>query len=41
VQQADATVVTSAADVRDGDPLTIRFAADQLRVTAGRPVTPP
>jgi exodeoxyribonuclease VII large subunit len=35
VQQADATVVLSAAQVRDGEPLTIRFAGDQLQVTAG------
>jgi exodeoxyribonuclease VII large subunit len=40
-QRADATVVTSAADVQDGEPLTIRFAADQLRVTARGPVTSP
>jgi exodeoxyribonuclease VII large subunit len=36
VQQADATVVMSAAQVREGDPLTVRFADDQLIVTAGQ-----
>jgi exodeoxyribonuclease VII large subunit len=38
VQQADATVVLSAAQVGDGEALTVRFAADQLTVTAGQPV---
>jgi exodeoxyribonuclease VII large subunit len=36
VQQADASVVLSAAQVSDGEQLTVRFAADQLPVTAGR-----
>jgi exodeoxyribonuclease VII large subunit len=35
VQQADATVVLSAGQVSEGDPLTVRFADDQLNVTAG------
>jgi exodeoxyribonuclease VII large subunit len=35
VQQADATVVVSADQVSDGDLLTVRFATDQLQVTAG------
>ncbi len=34
VQQADATVVRSAAEVEDGAKLTVRFAEDQLTVTA-------
>jgi exodeoxyribonuclease VII large subunit len=34
VQQADATVVLSADQVTDGEILTVRFAADQLTVTA-------
>ena len=38
VQQADATVVLSAAQVSDGEALTVRFEADQLTVTAGQPV---
>jgi exodeoxyribonuclease VII large subunit len=38
VQQEDATVVLSAAQVSDGEALTVRFAADQLTVTAGQPV---
>jgi exodeoxyribonuclease VII large subunit len=33
VQQADATVVLSAAQVADGEKLRVRFAADQLNVT--------
>jgi exodeoxyribonuclease VII large subunit len=37
VQQADASVVLSAAQVADGEKLTVRFAADQLSVTAERP----
>jgi exodeoxyribonuclease VII large subunit len=37
VQQADATVVVSAAQVAEGEQLTVRFASDQLPVTAGRP----
>jgi exodeoxyribonuclease VII large subunit len=36
VQQPDATVVLSAAQVADGERLTVRFAADQLSVTADR-----
>ena len=35
VQRADSGVVTSAAQVSDGDQLTVRFADDQLPVTAG------
>jgi exodeoxyribonuclease VII large subunit len=35
VQQADGGVVTTAAQVSDGDLLTVRFAGDQLPVTAG------
>jgi exodeoxyribonuclease VII large subunit len=35
VQRADSGVVTSAAQVSDGDFLTVRFAEDQLPVTAG------
>jgi exodeoxyribonuclease VII large subunit len=34
VQHADASVVLSASEVATGDPLTVRFAADQLQVTA-------
>jgi exodeoxyribonuclease VII large subunit len=34
VQQADATVVRAAAQVSPGEPLTIRFAEDQLAVTS-------
>jgi len=34
VQQEDATVVLAAAQVADGERLTLRFADDQLRVTA-------
>jgi exodeoxyribonuclease VII large subunit len=34
VQSADAAVVRSAAQVAPGDPLTLRLADDQLRVTA-------
>jgi exodeoxyribonuclease VII large subunit len=38
VQSADAAVVRSAAQVAPGDPLTLRFADDQLSVTAeGQP----
>ena len=39
VQQADATVVLSATQVTEGEALTVRFAADQLSVTAGRHLT--
>jgi len=35
VQRADASVVLSAREVAAGDPLTVRFAEDELRVTAG------
>ncbi len=35
VQQADASVVLSATQVAHGESLTIRFAEDQLQVTAG------
>jgi exodeoxyribonuclease VII large subunit len=34
VQQADGHVVLRAAEVAAGDPLTVRFADDQLQVTA-------
>jgi exodeoxyribonuclease VII large subunit len=36
VQQSDATVVLSAAQVVHGERLSVRFAADQLSVTAER-----
>ena len=36
VQHADDSVVRSAAEVADAEPLTVRFAADQLSVTAAR-----
>jgi exodeoxyribonuclease VII large subunit len=35
VQRTDASVVLSASDVATGDPLTVRFADDELQVTAG------
>jgi exodeoxyribonuclease VII large subunit len=35
VQRADASVVLAAAEVSDGERLTVRFAEDQLAVTAG------
>jgi hypothetical protein len=35
VQQADAAVVLSASQVARGESLTVRFADDQLEVTAG------
>jgi exodeoxyribonuclease VII large subunit len=35
VQQADSAVVLSAGQVTPGEELTVRFAADQLQVTAG------
>lgn len=35
-QRADGTVVLAAAEVHDGEPLTLRFADDQLPVTANR-----
>lgn len=34
VQRSDASVVLSARQVAAGDPLTVRFASDQLQVTA-------
>jgi len=34
VQQSDSSVVLSASQVAGGDPLTVRFASDQLQVTA-------
>jgi exodeoxyribonuclease VII large subunit len=34
VQQSDSRVVLSAREVAAGDPLIVRFASDQLRVTA-------
>jgi exodeoxyribonuclease VII large subunit len=37
VQRPDASVVRAAAGIADGEPLTLRFAEDQLAVTAGRP----
>ena len=40
IQQADATVVRSAAQVEDGAKLTVRFAEDQLTVTAEAPGPP-
>jgi exodeoxyribonuclease VII large subunit len=33
VQQVDSAVVVSASQVTGGEPLTVRFAADQLQVT--------
>jgi exodeoxyribonuclease VII large subunit len=35
VQQADGSVVITAAQVKDGEVLAVRFADDQLQVTAG------
>src|ERR1700761_3277263 len=37
IQQADTSVVRSAAEVEDGAKLTVRFAEDQLTVTAEAP----
>jgi exodeoxyribonuclease VII large subunit len=37
VQRAGDGVVRAAADVTEGDKLTVRFADDQLDVTAGKP----
>jgi exodeoxyribonuclease VII large subunit len=37
VQRADDGVVRAAADVTEGQRLTVRFADDQLDVTAGKP----
>ncbi len=40
IQQADASVVRFAAEVEDGAKLTVRFAEDQLTVTAEAPGPP-
>ena len=40
VQQADASVVRAAGEVDDGAKLTLRFAEDQLTVTADSPAEP-
>jgi exodeoxyribonuclease VII large subunit len=40
VQRDDASVVRSAAEVAPDEPLTVRFADDQLAVTARRPPKP-
>jgi len=40
VQSADGAVVRSAAQVEPGDPLTLRFADDELGVTAGPTADP-
>jgi len=37
VQHGDASVVRSAAEVAPDEALTVRFADDQLAVTAARP----
>ena len=37
VQHADASVVRAAAEVADGETLTVRFAEDQLAITARGP----
>ena len=37
VQRGDSSVVRSAAEVMPDEALTVRFADDQLAVTAGRP----
>ena len=37
VQRGDSSVVRSAAEVAPDEALTVRFADDQLAVTAGRP----
>jgi exodeoxyribonuclease VII large subunit len=39
IQQADASVVRTATQVKDGEKLTVRFADDQLTVTAEAPGT--
>jgi exodeoxyribonuclease VII large subunit len=39
IQQADASVVRTATQVKDGEKLTVRFAEDQLTVTAEAPGT--
>lgn len=41
VQRGDASVVRAAAGIADGEPLTVRFAKDQLAVTAGQPMAIP
>ena len=41
VQHADASVVRAAAEVADGETLTVRFAADQLAITARGPAAMP
>jgi exodeoxyribonuclease VII large subunit len=37
VQRGDGTVVRAAAEVSDGEEVSIRFAADQLTATAHQP----
>lgn len=41
VQHADASVVRAAAEVADGETLTVRFAEDQLAITARGPAEIP
>ncbi len=41
VQHGDASVVRAAAEVTDGETLTVRFAADQLTITARGPTVIP
>jgi exodeoxyribonuclease VII large subunit len=41
VQHADASVVRAAAEVADGETLTVRFAEDQLAITARGPTEIP
>ena len=41
VQHADASVVRTAAEVADGETLTVRFAEDQLAITARGPTAMP
>jgi exodeoxyribonuclease VII large subunit len=41
VQRPDASVVRAAAGIADGEPLTLRFAEDQLTVTSGKPAAKP
>jgi exodeoxyribonuclease VII large subunit len=41
VQRSDASVVRAAAGIGDGEPLTLRFADDQLAVTTGKPAAKP
>jgi exodeoxyribonuclease VII large subunit len=40
VQHGDSSVVRSAAEVTPDETLTVRFADDQLAVTAGQPPSP-